>query len=72
MNTDFHWRLPRRKRLGTGDVYRAVFVPKAGLIGVMALVRFYASEFLKLGGEIRYRTEVTKLLVEPHTPLGIA
>ena len=59
------------QRLGLGDVYRAVFVAKAGLIGVMSLVHFYESEFLKLGGEIQYRTEVTKLLVEPRVPLGL-
>jgi glycine/D-amino acid oxidase-like deaminating enzyme len=57
-------------RLGLGEVYRAVFVHKAGLIGVMSLVHFYESEFLKLGGEIQYRTEVTGLLVEPLVPLG--
>jgi glycine/D-amino acid oxidase-like deaminating enzyme len=60
------------RRLGLGDVYRAVFVPKAGLIGVMSLVHFYESEFLRLGGEIRYRTEVLRLLVEPPEPLGLA
>ena len=57
--------------LNLGDVYKAVFVPKAGLIGVMSLVHFYESEFLKLGGEIRYDTEVTRLLVEPREPLGL-
>ena len=56
---------------GLGDVYRAVFVPKAGLIGVILLVHFYESEFLRLGGEIRYQTEVTKLLVEPVLPVGL-
>ena len=44
--------------MGLGNVYRAIFVPKAGVIGVMSLVHFYESEFLKLGGEIQYRTEV--------------
>jgi FAD-dependent oxidoreductase domain-containing protein 1 len=58
------------KRLGLGDVYKAVYVPRAGLIGVMQLVDFYESEFLRLGGEIRYRTEVTRLIVEPREPLG--
>ena len=60
------------QRLGLGDVYRAVFVPKAGVIGVMSLVRFYESEFLKLGGEIQYRTQVTKLIVEPRFPIGLS
>jgi glycine/D-amino acid oxidase-like deaminating enzyme len=59
------------RQIGLGEVYKAVFIPKAGLIGVMLLLRFYESEFLRLGGEIRYRTEVTKLLAEPRLPLGL-
>jgi glycine/D-amino acid oxidase-like deaminating enzyme len=58
--------------LGLGEVYRAVFVPKAGVIGVLSLVRFYESEFRRLGGEIQYHTEVLKLLVEPRAPLGLS
>jgi FAD-dependent oxidoreductase domain-containing protein 1 len=54
-----------------GAVYRAIFIPKAGVIGVMSLVHFYESEFLRLGGEIHYRTEVSKFLVEPDEPLGL-
>jgi glycine/D-amino acid oxidase-like deaminating enzyme len=64
-------RDPEAKRLGIGDVFRAVFVPKAGLIGVMSLVRFYESEFLRMGGEIQYHTEVTKLIIEPRLPVGL-
>jgi glycine/D-amino acid oxidase-like deaminating enzyme len=60
------------QRLGLGDLYKAVYVPRAGLIGVMQLVHFYETEFLRLGGEIRYRTEVKTLQVEPKTPLGLA
>jgi FAD-dependent oxidoreductase domain-containing protein 1 len=59
------------QRLGLDDVYRAVFVPKAGLIGVMSLGHFYESEFLKLGGELHYSIEVMRLLVEPSAPLGL-
>ena len=59
------------QRLGLGDTYKAIFVPKAGLIGVMSLVRFYESEFLRLGGEIRYGAEVKRLVVEPREPLGL-
>jgi glycine/D-amino acid oxidase-like deaminating enzyme len=59
------------QQLKLGDVHRAIFVPKAGLIGVMSLVHFYESEFLRLGGEIQYRTEVSKLGVAPRLPLGI-
>ncbi|HTY74571.1 MAG TPA: FAD-binding oxidoreductase [Candidatus Nanoarchaeia archaeon] len=62
---------PDAQKFGLGEVYKAVFVPKAGLIGVMSLVHFYESEFLRLGGEIRYNTQVTKLLVEPSAPLGL-
>ena len=62
---------PKAVELGLSDLYRGVFVPKAGLVGVMSLVNFYESEFLRLGGEIRYRTEVTKLLAEPQVPSGL-
>jgi glycine/D-amino acid oxidase-like deaminating enzyme len=61
----------KKSRPQIGDVFKAVFVPKAGLISVMSLVRFYESEFLRLGGEIIYRTQVVKLLVEPLEPLGL-
>jgi glycine/D-amino acid oxidase-like deaminating enzyme len=54
-----------------GTVFRALFIPKAGLIDVMSLVRFYESQLLRLGGEIQYRTTATRLLVEPDTPLGL-
>ena len=53
-----------------GAVYKAIFIPKAGVIAVMSLVHFYESEFLKHGGEIRYQTEVSKFLVEPDVPSG--
>ncbi len=59
------------EQLRLNEVFRAVFVPKAGLIGVRSLVHYYESEFLRLGGEIRYRTEVSRLVVEPRGPLGL-
>jgi glycine/D-amino acid oxidase-like deaminating enzyme len=34
-------------------------------------VKFYESEFLKLGGKIQYNTEVEEIVVEPRQPLGM-
>lgn len=57
--------------MGLGNVYKGILIPKAGLIDVDSLLRFYESEFLKLGGKIQYSTEVTEIAVEPCKPLGI-
>ena len=57
--------------MGLGNVYRGILIPKAGLIDVDSLVKFYESEFLKLGGKIQYNSEVTEIIVEPCKPLGM-
>ncbi len=57
--------------MGLGNVHKGIFIPKAGLIDVDSLVKFYESEFLRLGGEIQYNTDVNEILVEPRQPLGI-
>ncbi len=57
--------------MGLGNVHKGILIPKAGLIDVDSLVKFYESEFLKLGGRIQYSIEVTEVVVEPHQPLGI-
>ena len=57
--------------MGLGNVYKGVFIPKAGFIDVDSLVRFYELEFVKLGGKIQYGTEVKNIVVEPREPLGI-
>ena len=59
------------KMMGLGSVYRGVHIPKAGLIDVDSLVKFYESEFLKLGGKIQYHTDVQELNVEPRSSLGM-
>ena len=59
------------KMMGLGNVYKGVLIPKAGLIDVDSLVKFYESEFLKLGGKIQYHTDVQELVVEPRNPLGM-
>ena len=56
--------------MGLGNVHKGILIPKAGLIDVDSLVKFYESEFLKLGGKIQYNTEVTGVVVEPCQPLG--
>ena len=58
-------------KLGLSCAYKAIFVPKAGLIDVMSLLHFYESEFLRLGGEIRFNVKVEKLQIESAPPLGL-
>jgi glycine/D-amino acid oxidase-like deaminating enzyme len=59
------------KVMGLGNVHKGILIPKAGLIDVDSLVKFYESEFLKLGGKIRYNTDVKEIVVEPRQPLGM-
>jgi len=59
------------KMMGLGNVHKGILIPKAGLIDVDSLVKFYESEFLKLGGKIQYNTEVKEVMVEPRQPLGM-
>jgi glycine/D-amino acid oxidase-like deaminating enzyme len=57
--------------MGLGNVYRGIMIPKAGLIDVDSLVKFYESEFLRAGGKIQYNTKVEELRAEPRQPLGM-
>jgi FAD-dependent oxidoreductase domain-containing protein 1 len=54
-----------------GNVYKGILIPKAGLIDVDSLVKFYESEFLRFGGKVRYSTHVDEIVVEPRQPFGI-
>ncbi|HXX86991.1 MAG TPA: FAD-binding oxidoreductase [Candidatus Acidoferrum sp.] len=57
--------------MGLGNVHKGVLIPKAGLIDVDSLVKFYETEFLKLGGKIQYNTMVDEIAVEPRQPFGM-
>ncbi|MCS7125174.1 MAG: FAD-binding oxidoreductase [Candidatus Bathyarchaeota archaeon] len=57
--------------LGLNDVYKGVFIPKAGIVDADSVAKFYEEEFLRLGGEIRYGVKVEGFIVEPCKPLGI-
>lgn len=59
------------RMMGLGNVYKGILIPKAGLIDVDSLVKFYESEFLKLGGKIQYNTQVNEIVVEPRRPFGM-
>ena len=62
---------PEAKMMGLEDVHKGILIPKAGLIDVDSLVKFYESEFLRLGGKIQYNTEAKEVIVEPRQPLGM-
>jgi len=53
------------------NVDGGVFGPKCGRLDPDKLVRFYATEFVKMGGECAFNTEVESLLVGPSERLGI-
>jgi glycine/D-amino acid oxidase-like deaminating enzyme len=60
----------RADLLGLTEIDLGVMITRAGSIDSDSIVRFYESEFLKLGGEIKYNTRVNKILVEPKKSLG--
>jgi glycine/D-amino acid oxidase-like deaminating enzyme len=57
--------------MGLKDVYKGIFIPKAGIVDADCIVKFYEKEFLRLGGEIHYGVKVEDLVVEACQPLGI-
>jgi len=57
--------------MGLGNVHKGILIPKAGLIDIDSLVKFYELEFLRMGGKIQYNTEVKEVVVEPRQSLGI-
>jgi FAD-dependent oxidoreductase domain-containing protein 1 len=70
MKTDFS-NDEEAKMMNLGNVHKGIVIPKAGLIDVDLLVKFYKSEFLKLGGRIQYNTKVEEITVEARQPLGM-
>jgi glycine/D-amino acid oxidase-like deaminating enzyme len=57
--------------LGLRDVDYGVLGVKCGAVDADALTRAYEEMFLELGGEVRYGTEVTGLVLKPEMELEI-
>lgn len=57
--------------MGLGEIHVGVFGKKCGFIDADRLTRFYEQEYKALGGEVKYNTEVKKLIVEPKEPIGV-
>lgn len=57
--------------LGLPNVDGGVFGPKCGRLDPDKLVRFYALEFTKMGGDFMFNTEAKSLIVGPSKRLGI-
>jgi glycine/D-amino acid oxidase-like deaminating enzyme len=57
--------------MGLRNIYKGLFIQDAGIVDADCLVKFYESEFLRLGGEIQCGVKVEKLIVEPCEPLGV-
>ncbi|MGP8124981.1 MAG: NAD(P)/FAD-dependent oxidoreductase [Nitrososphaerales archaeon] len=53
------------------NVEGGVFGPKCGRLDPDKLVRYYAHEFLRMGGSVAFNTNADKLLVGPSNRLGI-
>lgn len=70
MQTDFS-NDEEAQMMNLGNVHKGIVIPKAGLIDVDSLVKFYESEFLKIGGRIQYNTKVEEITVEARLPLGM-
>jgi FAD-dependent oxidoreductase domain-containing protein 1 len=49
----------------------ALFGPKCGRLDPDKLVRFYLGQFMKLGGEVSFNTNVERLNLAPNTTLGL-
>ncbi|MGQ9680741.1 MAG: NAD(P)/FAD-dependent oxidoreductase [Candidatus Bathyarchaeia archaeon] len=57
--------------MGLEPVDLGFYCAKCGSVDASSLVESYASEFLKLGGEIQYNTTVNRLVIKPEEELGI-
>ena len=57
--------------IGLESVDSGLFCPKSGSLDADALVRSYEEEFLKLGGEVQYSTQVKRLILKAEPELGI-
>src|SRR5438445_12666549 len=57
--------------MGLEDISGAVFGPKCVRLDPEKLVRFYANEFMRLGGKIAFKANVEGLLLGPSRKLGI-
>jgi FAD-dependent oxidoreductase domain-containing protein 1 len=71
MRTKFESSDEESKLLKLEDVAGAILGVKCGRLVPDKLSRFYADEFVKMGGKIAFNTNVRSLLVEPNEPLQI-
>ena len=59
------------KLMNLENVYKGIFIPKAGIVDADCLARYYEEEFLKIGGKVQYGVKAERFIVEPCNPLGI-
>ncbi len=70
LNMNFKPRSEGARTVGLVDIDVGVMATKAGIMDADSIVRFYESEFLRLGGKVQYETKVQKIIIEPKKPLG--
>ncbi len=59
------------KMVGLECVHKAVLGLDCGIVAPELIVKFYENEFMKLGGESQFGTEVKSLCLAAKNPLGI-
>jgi glycine/D-amino acid oxidase-like deaminating enzyme len=57
--------------MGIKPIDVGFFAPKCGSVDADSVCRAYETEFLKLGGVIKFNTEAKRLLVKPREEMGI-
>ncbi|MEZ0248620.1 MAG: FAD-binding oxidoreductase [Thermoproteus sp.] len=71
------WSRPRvsddeeAREMGLQDIEAGVLIRDAGILDPEKVLRYYESQFLKLGGKTAYGVKMTSLLARPKKPLGI-
>ena len=71
LTTDFEEGDEEAELMGLEPVDKGVQGLKCGSLDADRLVRFYEDEFKRLGGEVRYNTEVKRLILKPEQELGL-
>ncbi|MFB0543618.1 MAG: NAD(P)/FAD-dependent oxidoreductase, partial [Candidatus Bathyarchaeia archaeon] len=71
LTTDFEEGDEEAELMRLEPVDKGVQGLKCGSLDADRLVRFYGDEFKRLGGEVRYNTEVKRLILKPEQELGL-
>lgn len=71
MNMEFAENDEEARILELGSIFKGMQGIKCGTVSADLVVNFYEQEFKKIGGSVKYNTNVESLLLEPASKLGI-